>query len=70
MSTPHERMDHEDLSTLGEMLQLGAQYIDEQDEPEDQANIPKMQQAMGIIADLVPYEVAEAEPATEPEDED
>jgi hypothetical protein len=67
--TEHERMDPEDLGTLGEMLSLGSQYIQEQDEPEDQKNISPMQQALGLIAGLVPVEVAEAEPATESEDE-
>jgi hypothetical protein len=33
-------VDHEDLGTLGGMLQLGAQYIAEQDEPNDQVTIP------------------------------
>jgi hypothetical protein len=66
---PEQRMDTEDLATLGEMLQLGAQYIEEQDEPEDQKNIQPMKDALGIIAGLVPVEVAETEPTDEPEDE-
>lgn len=68
MST-NERMDAEDLGTLGEMLTLGAQYIAEQDEPEDQKNIAPMQSALTTIASLVPVEVAESEPVDEPEDE-
>jgi hypothetical protein len=58
-------VDHEDLGTLGGMLQLGAQYIAEQDEPNDQANIAPMQQALSLIAQLVPAEAAETEPANE-----
>jgi len=69
VSTPHERMDSEDLGTLGAMLQLGSEYIAEQDEPGDQKNIAPMEQALGIIAGLVPVEVAEGEPATEQDDE-
>ena len=65
---PRQRMDTEDLATLGEMLQLGAQYITDQDEPQDQPNIQPMQQALELIAGLVPAEVNEPEPATEPED--
>lgn len=61
--------DPEDLATLGQMLTLGAQYLAEQDEPDDQANVAPMTQALGIIAGLVPGEVAESEPANEPEDE-
>ncbi len=63
-------MDPEDLDTLGAMLQLGAQYINEQDEPEDQKNVPIMEQALAAIASLVPVEVAEPEPTTEAEDDD
>jgi hypothetical protein len=65
MSSP----DTEDLGTLGEMLELGAQYIADQDEPQDQANIPPMQQAMNLIAGLVQAETTETEPA-EPDEAD
>jgi HK97 family phage prohead protease len=61
------RMDVEDLNTLAQMTQLAAKYIAEQDEPDDQANIPKMEAILGMISDLVPIEVAEDE---EPEIDD
>jgi len=62
------RPDSEDMSTLGQMMALGAQYIDDQDEPDEAANIPKMEEALKIIGGLVAFEVAETEPA-EPADE-
>jgi HK97 family phage prohead protease len=62
------RMDVEDLSTLAQMIQLGAVYIDEQDEPGDEANIPVMESVLATLADLVPIEVQEDE-AIEDEDE-
>jgi hypothetical protein len=60
--------DPEDLSTLGQMLALGGEYIADQDEPDEAANIPKMEQAMQIIGELVAFEVTEVEPV-EPADE-
>ena len=63
-----QRMDSEDLGTLGAMLQLGAEYIEEQDETDEAANVPQMEQAMAIIAGLVVGEVSEVEPP-EPDDE-
>lgn len=62
------RMDVEDLSTLACMIKLGAEYIGEQDEPGDQANIPKMEAILASLAELVPVEVQEDE-GLEPEDE-
>lgn len=62
---PRQRMDSEDLGTLAGMMQLGTQYIDDQDEPDDQKNIAPMEQALGIIAGLVPGEVSEGEPTSE-----
>jgi hypothetical protein len=61
--------DPEDLGTLGQMLALGNEYIDEQDEPGDLPNVAKMEQVMQQIAALVPGEASEAEPAGESEDE-
>jgi phage head maturation protease len=63
------RMDVEDLDTLAQMIQLGAVYISDQDEPEDQRNIPVMEGILASLAGLVPVEVAEVEPM-EPDDED
>jgi hypothetical protein len=60
--------DPEDLDTLGQMLSLGANYIAEQDEPGDVKNVAPMEDALRIIAGLVPVEAAEAEPV-EAEDE-
>ena len=61
-------MDNEDLNTLAQMIELGTTYVAEQDETDDQANVPAMQEALKILTELVPAEVAENEPA-EPEDE-
>jgi hypothetical protein len=62
-------VDNEDLNTLGQMIELGTQYIAEQDENADQVNVQPMQQALEIITGLIPYEVSEVEPADEPDDE-
>ncbi len=64
-----DRMDTEDLATLAEMIQLGASYIEDQDEPEDQKNVPVMENALAILASLVPVEVADTEPL-EPDDQE
>ena len=64
-----ERLDSEDLDTLGQMLCLGADYIEEQDEPGDQANIPKMEAVMAVLVELAQYEATEDE-GDEPEDSD
>jgi HK97 family phage prohead protease len=61
------RMDTEDLSTLAQMIELGAVYIDEQDETEDRATVPVMEGVLKELASLVPYEVNEDE-AVEDED--
>jgi phage head maturation protease len=63
-----ERVDAEDLSCLAQMLQLGARYIAEQDDPGDEVNIPKMNAILAEIGALVPYETQEDEPP-EPEDD-
>ena len=65
-----ERLDAEDLDCLAQMIQLGTGYISEQDETDDQANVPRMEAIVALIADLIPVEVAENEPADEPEDEE
>jgi len=57
-----ERMDTEDLAKLAEMIQIGADYIDEQDAPANQANVSVMEQVLETLAGLVPAAVAE--PAT------
>jgi HK97 family phage prohead protease len=63
------RMDSEDLGCLAQMIQLGAGYIEEQDEPGDEANVPKMEAIIASLSALIPYEVAEDE-GDEPEDEE
>src|SRR6266566_7998955 len=63
-----ERLDVEDLDCLAQMIQLGTGYIAEQDEAE--GTIPRMEAILASLADLVPVEVAENEPADEPEDEE
>ncbi len=57
-----ERQDSEDLNTLAQMIQLGTEYICEQDEPGEQANIPKMEAIIQSVAELVPFELQESEP--------
>ncbi len=59
--------DREDLCTLTQMIQLGAYYVDSQDEPADQANAKEMQGIMGQLADLIAVEVKDDEPP-EPDD--
>jgi HK97 family phage prohead protease len=63
------RMDVEDLGTLACMIKMGAEYIDEQDEPGDEANIPVMENVLSLLSGLVPVEASEDEPVMEPEDE-
>ena len=63
------RMDSEDLSTLAQMIQLGAVYIEEQDEPGDQANVPVMEGVLATLAGLVTYEAKEVEPAEDEDDQ-
>jgi HK97 family phage prohead protease len=63
-----DRQDTEDLSTLAEMIMCGARYIDEQDEPGDEVNIPKMQAIIQSLTELMPYELTEDE-GQEPDDE-
>ncbi len=62
-----ERVDTEDLATLACIIQAGAQYIDDQDEPDDQKNIPVMEGVLEAVAGLVAIEAAEVEP---PESDD
>ena len=62
-------VDSEDLGTLGQMMALGSQYIAEQDDPGDQANVPKMEGVLSELTGLAQYEASETEPADEPEDE-
>ena len=61
------RMDVEDLSILAQMLLLGTEYIEEQDEPGDAANIPVMQGILQQLHGLESYELTEDE---EMEDEE
>ena len=63
------RADTEDLSTLAQMIQLASCYIDEQDEPGDEQNIPVMQNVLKQLTGLMPYELQEDE-GDEPEDEE
>jgi HK97 family phage prohead protease len=64
-----ERMDNEDLSTLAQMIVLGTVYIEEQDEPGDEANIPAMESVLQTLHDLQGYELTEDE-GDEMEDEE
>jgi HK97 family phage prohead protease len=69
MMLPEARMDTEDLGTLACMITMGIQYIDEQDEPGDAANIPVMQEVLKTLQALTSVEIDEDEPLMEPEDE-
>jgi len=60
--------DPEDLDTLGQMLHLGAEYIQDQDETDDAQDIATMQTILAQLGGLVASEVAEQEPV-EPDDE-
>lgn len=62
------RMDVEDMNTIAQMVLLGTEYIDEQDEPDDAANIPVMEGVLQTLNDLMAVEAAETEP-DEGEDE-
>jgi len=55
-------VDNEDLNTLAQMIQLGTEYVAEQDESDDAANVPRMEAILTDLAALVPVEVAENEP--------
>jgi len=65
-----ERVDVEDMGCLAQMINLGACYIDEQDDPGDEVNIPKMEGVLQTLSELMQYEAQESEPPDEPEDED
>jgi HK97 family phage prohead protease len=62
-----ERIDTEDLDCLAQMIVLAAGYIEEQDEPGDQANVPRMEAVIQTLHELQAYEISEDEP---PEDEE
>jgi len=64
-----ERIDTEDLDCLAQMIVLAAGYIEEQDEPGDQANIPRMEAVIQTLHELQAYEISEDE-GDEPEDEE
>jgi hypothetical protein len=64
---PAIRMDTEDLGLLAQMIVLAQAYIDEQDDPGDEANIPKMEAVIGELQALTTYEVSETEPADDDE---
>lgn len=67
-----ERVDSEDIGTLGTMLALATAYIEDQDEPDDGAEAPlivAMQSIQTSLIDLLAIEAAESEP-DEPEDEE
>jgi len=64
---PVIRMDSEDLSLLAQMIVLGQEYIEEQDDPGDAANIPVMQDVLKTLQSLTSYEVSEPD---ETEDEE
>jgi HK97 family phage prohead protease len=64
-----ERIDTEDLDCLAQMIVLAAGYIEEQDEPGDQANVPRMEAVIQTLHELQAYEISEDE-GDEPEDEE
>lgn len=64
-----ERMDSEDAGTLAEMVTLASAYIEDQDEPDEQANVAAMQTIQASLIQLLNVEAVEDEP-DEPEDEE
>jgi HK97 family phage prohead protease len=62
------RLDSEGLGILARMIELGTDYIGEQDEPGDEANIPVMEDILVTLTKLAQYEANEDE-GDEPEDE-
>lgn len=62
------RFDSEDTSCLAQMIALGADYIAEQDEPEDEKNVPVMQDVIKTLEGLLQYEASEDEPAGDEDD--
>jgi HK97 family phage prohead protease len=66
---PEERTDAEDLGTLAMMLKCGADYIADQDEPDEQQNVERMNGILATLAELIAFEAQEDEPV-EPEDEE
>jgi len=67
MLGPAVRMDTEDLGILAQMIVLAQAYIEEQDDPGDEANIPKMQDVIATLQALTNYEAQEDEPAEDEE---
>lgn len=62
-----QRLDAEDLDCLAQMMALATAYIAEQDEPGDEANVPRMTQIIEILHELEAYEISEDEPAEDEE---
>ena len=62
-----ERLDVDDLDFLAQMMALATGYIEEQDEPEDAVNIPRMEEIIQTLHELQAYEISEDE---SPEDEE
>ena len=60
--------DSEDVGTLAQMIALGSEFIDEQDEAEGK-QITVMQDVLTTLADLLTVETMEDEPADEVEDD-
>lgn len=56
-----QRMDVEDLSILAQMVLLATNYIEEQDEPDDAANIPIMEGILETLYELESVEINEDE---------
>lgn len=61
------RTDSEDMGTLGQMIALAAEYIEEQDEPGEQANVTAMNGVLASLSTLMQGEVTETEPAEDEE---
>lgn len=62
------RFDNEDVSTLAQMIALGSEFIDDQDEADETGNVTSMESVLTTLASLLSGEAAETEP-DEAEDE-
>ena len=56
------RFDNEDVGCLAQMVAMGSEYLDEQDETSDAADIAAMQSVIVTLSELLQGETVEDEP--------